>query len=524
MWFPKPSLPADIRIAGVGGALNRDRMFDLLSDPSAVEWRDKVGVTGPLDGSAKATSRLIASSGWVLKTNIALAARAAEDIASRIRVAMEMSGRVRLWHPDKTWAVYRAGDSWYSLSATPELRTVRRIVGFANKVRGWTTMCELAVEIAQTAGIGLDLNPSNFGDLPNDARLYYLDDEWYPQLTFAELASASVARIPEEPEAEEREWWSWGQVLGGVLQPLCPSSSSRRELLDSVSEHPITAQFASKRAALCDGLRLAMFPERTQRKSRAASELNDDRLQRTAVIADVHGNVVALDAVLSECARLGVDSYIFAGDAVGYGPNPRECVQRLAELPNAHVVRGNHDHAIGIGVFKEGMNRQARSCANWTHDQLSREEREWLVSLPLDARGANWLAVHGAPKDPHRFLAYVYELTYQDNLEHMARNHISLCFCGHTHVQFIHEKTAAGEHRKLGCPEHTDVGDHRILIVNPGSVGQPRDHDSRAAFAVWDRLRNSIFLHRVSYSVQPVAESLHRLGFVNLAERLLQGT
>jgi len=523
MWFPKPSLPADIRIVGVGGALSRDRLFGLLTDPTATEWREKVGVPGPLDGSGKITSRLILSGGWVLKTNVGVVANAEADMVSRIMVATTMSGRVRLWHPDKTWAIYRVDDSWYALNATPELSTVRRISGYANKVRAWTAMCALAVETALSAEIGLDLNPSNFGVLPSDARLYYVDDEWYPRLTFAEIASATVARIPEEQEADEREWRSWGQVLGGVLQPLCPSSSSRRDLLDSVAEHPIAAKFTSKRTALCDGLRQSLLPQRTRRTGQVPLEGDGDPLRRTAIIADVHGNSAALNAVLSECAELDIDSYIFAGDAVGYGPNPRECVQRLAELPNAQFVRGNHDHAIGTGVFKEGMNRLARSCADWTHNQLSREEREWLVSLPLDARGANWLAVHGAPKDPQRFLAYVYELTYEDNLEHMAKNKIRLCFCGHTHVQFIHEKTADGEYRKLGCPTATELGDHRILIINPGSIGQPRDHDSRAAFAVWDRARNSVSLHRVSYSIQPVAESLQRLGFASLADRLLHG-
>ncbi|NIR60226.1 MAG: hypothetical protein GWO02_12270, partial [Gammaproteobacteria bacterium] len=94
---------------------------------------------------------------------------------------------------------------------------------------------------------------------------------------------------------------------------------------------------------------------------------------------DVHGNLPALEAVLEKCRSLEVDSYLFLGDAVGYGPFPRECVRRLAELPDATFIRGNHDHALGTRNAGEGMNRLARSCAEWTDAQLSDEDREWLL-------------------------------------------------------------------------------------------------------------------------------------------------
>jgi len=303
--------------------------------------------------------------------------------------------------------------------------------------------------------------------------------------------------------------------------PICRSRERCEELVSCVADHPVAGQFSRRRGALRDGLRAVLLARGAGRKPASGSGRAH---QHTAVIADVHGNAPALEAVLAECARLSVDSYLFLGDAVGYGPKPRECVQRLAELRRAQCIRGNHDHAMGSGVFDTGMNRLARSCAGWTHEQLSREEREWLVTLPLDAGGDGWLAVHGAPKDPRRFFAYVYELTFEENLEHIARNNVQLCFCGHTHVQFVHERTLAGGYRKTGTPEHSKLERGRTLLINPGSVGQPRDGDVRAAFAVWHREQESVSLHRVPYAVELVVESLRELNLPHeLGERLLRG-
>jgi diadenosine tetraphosphatase ApaH/serine/threonine PP2A family protein phosphatase len=310
--------------------------------------------------------------------------------------------------------------------------------------------------------------------------------------------------------------------MAPVLQPLCGKAEDRSELVAKLAEHPLAAQFEANRKALCAGLGGALFQAICSESRNVGPSRHGG--ERIAVIADVHANIEALEAVLQEAKSLGVDGYVFAGDAVGYGPNPRECVQRLAELPNARYVRGNHDHAIGTGIFSVGMNGLARSCADWTRTQLSADERQWLLALPVELRESEWLAVHGAPKDSKRFLAYVYELTFQDNLEHLAMEDLELCFCGHTHVQFVHERTAAGQCRKLGSPPRVPVGAQRVLIVNPGSVGQPRDHDRRAAFAVWDRRERAVHLHRVPYDVEAVTAAIRASDLPSdLGKRLLEG-
>ena len=511
-------------MVSTGGIADKSQLFYLLTDSGAVEWRDKVGVVGAVDGSAKTTTRLIVSDGWVLKTSTALASPSKSELFDRVSEVARNGSQARLWHPDKCWGIYRHDDEWYPVNATPLMDTLRKAAGQDKKMQGWTAMFELAVEVSLRSSLGLDLNPSNFGRLPGDDRLYYLDDEWYAELRFAELGSAIVARIPEEPDIDANEWKSWGRVLAGVFEPLCKTSDDWAALYENVETHPTASQFETKRKALVKGLRHADAMRRFSRKEDKQESIRKST-QLTAVIADVHGNSEALDAVLAKCKELSVDNFIFVGDAVGYGPDPKGCIQRLAELPNTRYVRGNHDHTIGTGLLKDGMNGLARSCASWTLEQLSAEDREWLVSMPIDAHGRDWLAVHGAPKDPRRFLAYVYELTYEDNLENLADRDLQLCFCGHTHVQFIHQKTALGAYEKLGTPKRFKREVDQILIVNPGSVGQPRDRDNRAAFAIWDRKEDVIGLQRVSYSVSAVVEKIKSLGLPSgLGDRLLQGT
>jgi hypothetical protein len=292
-------------------------LFRLFGEPTALEWRHKVGVVGPVDGSAKATSRLLAVNGWVLKTNAASAAPSEHDAAAKVEKAAELGQRARVWHPDKTWGVYRSDDRWYPLSATPELETLRQVLGAELRLRIWTAMLARAVEVALASGIGLDLNPANFGTAAGDPRLYYIDDEWYPEFTLAEFASAVVARIAEEPEIDEDEWRGWGSVVAPVLQPLCAKVDARMELVSKLAEHPVAGQFEAKRAALCAGLRDTLL-EKPRHASQGPESQNRTRAER-AVIADVRQPRRSRPC----CAGvegLGVTNYVFSGDAVGYGP------------------------------------------------------------------------------------------------------------------------------------------------------------------------------------------------------------
>jgi diadenosine tetraphosphatase ApaH/serine/threonine PP2A family protein phosphatase len=131
--------------------------------------------------------------------------------------------------------------------------------------------------------------------------------------------------------------------------------------------------------------------------------------------------------------------------------------------------------------------------------------------------------VHGAPRDPNRFLAYVYELTYEDNLRYLRGRSVPVCFYGHTHVQLIHVDRVAGPD-KLPGPRRTELNRRNVWLVNPGSVGQPRDGDVRAAYALWDPISETLETIRAAYDVDRTVRALRAAALPpRLEERLLAG-
>ena len=512
MWFPRPAGSGDIVLLRGSSAPSKGELAALLSDPAAEEWRGKVGVVGGAEGSAKPTARLLCAQGWVLKTNLD---QACSDLASAARWvahAADQASRFPLWHPSKAWLVVRVGAVFHPMSACPRLPVVRAVQGFTERVEAWGRMGAWALEISRRFDVGMDVHPSNFGE--EDGRLYYLDDELYEGASARSIGAFVAGRIPEE-EALPGEWERAGRRLAQHLSAALGSKSEWRELEEGLADYPLLDRYDAARDAVRAGLRSIAYP-RASRRARAEPRL-------TCVLADVHANLPALEAVLREARALGADDHLFLGDAVGYGPHPRECVEALARLSPLSAIRGNHDHAALLGRAHEGMNGMARTATQWTAAQLGEREREWLASLPLEASGPGWLAVHGAPRDPERFHAYVYELTYRENLQALCDRELALCFCGHTHVPFVHRRAATGQSEKLGASAVV-VEPGACVIVNPGSVGQPRDGDSRASFALWDRASGQVSFHRVEYALERTLEDLARSGLPrDLAHRLELG-
>jgi len=475
-------------------------VHDLVSDPSGVEWRDKVGVAGPVDGSAKPTTRLVAVRGWVVKTRLDLAQRSRDAVVAALVVVRQRGERAGVWHPDKVWGAYLVEDDWYPFSICRELATFRRIAGFVDRARAWTAMLRCASEVAGATGLGLDLNPANFGTT-RDGALHYLDDELYDRLEARDVAGAIVARIPEEATATPEDWTWWGSALRDL--PGLPWADIR----DEIARYPLPERYVDHRRALLDAL---VEPVRGV----------DDIV---CLIADVHGNLAALEAVIEDAIAYGAKSFLFLGDVVGYGPAPAACIRRLAELRYVAAIRGNHDHAIASGRYELGMNSLARECAAWTREQLVADELAWLSGLPIEHVDEWWMAVHGAPRDPQRFLAYVYELTYEDNLRNLHERRIPVCFYGHTHVQLTHTKRPAGIARLPGVRELA-LDPRSFWLVNPGSVGQPRDGDPRAAYALWHRDTAELKTLRVSYDIEHTVAEIERVGLpAKLAHRLRVG-
>lgn len=508
MWFPRPRDERDVVLLEPSGPWSARDVLDLLNDPTGTERRHEI--TGAAEGSAKPATRLLESGGWVLETRVDRSFESSAAAEAWLLQERAAGRRAAVWHPRKVWAVIGVEGRWRPLTMRPRLKTLRELETFAERSAAWTQMIEAGLDVHRLHGIGLDLNPSNFGREDDLPRLHYLDEEIYDGLSAASVAEAIVARIPEEPGVSAGDWHGWGTALRSVL-----AASPLREIEEEVARRPLPERWTERRLALLDGLHASRATLRPS--ARPPAEI-------TCVMADIHGNLSALDAVLRDAYANGVNTYLFLGDAVGYGPEPAQCVRRLAELPRATCIRGNHDHAIASGNIEPGMNSLARECAGWTRAVLGEDELTWLGTLPVEHAEEGWLAVHGSPRDPHRFFAYVYELTYEENLRCLRDQKIPICFHGHTHVQTTHVELAVGAARLFGersfvlTPRHT-------WLVNPGSVGQPRDGDTRAAYALWNRRTGELVTRRVAYDVSVTVRAIRDAHLpLRLAERLEKGS
>jgi predicted phosphodiesterase len=492
-WFPRPEGPADLVVDETAGP-SVDTLLAWLSDPSGDEWVHKVGVVGARDGSAKPTTRLLAVAGHVLKTRLDETAPTPEAHADRLD---RLRARAAPWHPDERFFLLRCEGRWRVVSVCPVLRTLRTLESARERLDGFVRALELTRAVSDEHGLGHDPNPSNFG-LDAEDRLYYVDDETYAPLGPRELGEALASRLPEEHVPEDT-WEALGRRVARVLG--LGTTHAWASFQRGLGDYPLVAALEPRRLALRRGLDATL---RAGRGAGGAAAL-------TCVLADVHANAPALEAVLAAAAAAHVDSYLVLGDVVGYGPHPERCIARLAELAPAIKLRGNHDHVVATGALDATMNGPAREVAAWTLARLDAEERRWLLAQEVEHLDEGWMAVHGAPRDPHRFFAYVYELTFRDNLAHLRERGIPICFYGHTHVPFVHRLRAEGGGEKLR-PVDLQLAPGPTWLVNPGSVGQPRDGDARASFVLWDRRTNQLAFRRVAYPMHETLRDLARHG------------
>lgn len=533
-WFPRPDSPDDLHTLGPSGELGPGELFDHLTSPAAIEWRDKVGVSSPADGSAKSSTRLLSSRRWVFKTDTSQASLDMVSARAGLLELVALANRVELWHPDKRWFLLRtrsgpldpAREHWWPVSVCPQLRSLRELRDWATFSERWAQVIGFALERSVADRVGLDLGPANFGlSLDQqagvtDVECWYLDDETYAPLELEDVAQAIIARVPEWPDVDASGWCTFGSYLRGLLEPLQLQPRRWLELRERIADVPLAPRWHPQRGALLQGL------GRPRAIANSSGVWPRRSPQRTAVVADIHANLDALEAVIDDAERERIDSWLLLGDVVGYGPDPSACIRLLDELPELIGVRGNHDHMACFGL-ERGINELARASLLHTRARLDARERDFLLALPVELRGPDWLAVHGAPIDPRRFRAYVYELNHRANLEHLLAGSRPHCFHGHTHVPRVVRMGRSGGGIEIIDPAAgvvVDMGRPGAMLINPGSVGQPRDGDPRAGYAIWDRVERSVQFRRVAYDVAHTRARLRDEGLPEtLAARLALG-
>jgi predicted phosphodiesterase len=238
------------------------------------------------------------------------------------------------------------------------------------------------------------------------------------------------------------------------------------------------------------------------------------------LLSDVHANIEALDAVLTD-AEGQYGAVWFLGDVVGYGPDPNACVERLRELGPEHWLAGNHDWAAVGRMETREFNPDAREAAHWSGRQLSDGALDWLRQLqPRLDLGEELTLVHGSPRQP--VWDYILDRSVATEcFDHFASR---LCLFGHTHVPAAYEDGVDGaDRREFGVGAQLAV-DHGRWLLNPGSVGQPRDGDPRASYGLLDAGTGTLTIRRVAYDVAAVQDKILKAGLPNrLAVRLDYG-
>ncbi len=251
--------------------------------------------------------------------------------------------------------------------------------------------------------------------------------------------------------------------------------------------------------------------------------------EKRALISDIHANLEALTAVLAHIRDQGIEEIVCLGDIIGYGPDPVACLDLVMENC-AFTILGNHDQAA---IFDpEGFNPVAMKAIYWTRDQLEKNiggpeksNRRWdfIGELPRRHDEGEILFVHGSPREPTNEYVFPEHVFESQRMEALMSRFDHYCFQGHTHIPGVFT-----EHCKFFTPAEVDcvmpLGQEKLMI-NVGSVGQPRDEDRRACYVVLNRADQTARFHRVDYDFQTTAQKIHDIPDLDdmLGDRLSRG-
>ena len=237
-----------------------------------------------------------------------------------------------------------------------------------------------------------------------------------------------------------------------------------------------------------------------------------------AILGDIHANIDALNVVLEDCRAQGVTDYLCTGDIVGYNARPHECLEIVRAL-GCPVVMGNHDHYVSSQQNLEDFNPHAAAVIEWTRNQLTEEELDFLRSIPFVSTKMGITLVHATMDNPEGF-GYVFDHLQAE--AHFTHQVTPVCFHGHTHCPMIYEK-------QIGAVYRIDAQDFKMPIgrkyfVNVGSVGQPRDGDPRASYVLYDPKARVVRFRRLEYDVAAAQQKVLEAGLpARLADRLAVG-
>lgn len=245
---------------------------------------------------------------------------------------------------------------------------------------------------------------------------------------------------------------------------------------------------------------------------------------RIGILGDVHSNLEALTAVVDQLRDRRIDHWVQVGDVVGYGADPVPCLELIQSL-RCTVCLGNHDAAVVGFVPTDYFNHYARRAIEWTRSAIRPIDLEYLRSLPLKVEHPLYTVVHGSLHLPEQF-GYVFSPV--EAAESIAKQRTKIAFVGHSHIPAAYLHRSGGGPKDLQCLYESqfevDVSACDRALINVGSVGQPRDEDPRAAFAIYDSEAQVVSVERVEYDIASAQEKIRGAGLPSvLADRLSLG-
>jgi len=237
------------------------------------------------------------------------------------------------------------------------------------------------------------------------------------------------------------------------------------------------------------------------------------------ILGDIHSNLEALEVVLEKMEKEGVKAYLSVGDIVGYGANPTECIKKLRDL-RAKAVAGNHDFASIGYINLDFFNIYAKLSAQWTREQLKKEDVEWIKKLRFVERDSKhgWMIVHSSLDSPE---LYEYMLTENDVETCFEKQRSKICFTGHSHipVNFIKDDVI-----EVNTNKEIVLEKNKKYIINVGSIGQPRDENPLTTCVIYDSDKGVCQITRLNYNINKCSEKIIRAGLPSAnAERIKIG-
>ncbi len=232
---------------------------------------------------------------------------------------------------------------------------------------------------------------------------------------------------------------------------------------------------------------------------------------KIGVFSDVHGNLEALQVCLARLKEEKVEGYINCGDIIGYGPDSDACVQTIMTLPNVQNVMGNHDIIFIDPRIESFFNFDAKIALDISKREITDESMRFLSSIPIIIRAENYTVVHGTPADPVK----EYFISARQFYSNYSRWQGKICFVGHSHLAFYMEGTEkecnsyANKDKTFVLPLNT----HKRYVINPGSVGKPRDNDPEISFGVWDTEQETFTFIREPYDFSITQRKMREKGY-----------